>query len=1574
MQLACTQALASNSVLKNASTYQQFYVSDFNGDGADDVVVTRLNYGSNAHTLLGVDLYISNGSGTAFTKTTIAPPTPWNELNIKGNTIFPGDYNGDGIQDILLLAKRATVTTNDQAFLYLGGISSAFYNVGQTGTFQIDERSWAGADKFIPSDFDGDGATDLFVIAGGKTEIYRLNGTSSFQAIYSSGWPEKNRDYIPADFNGDGKTDFLTHGDNTTIWHKLLFTGTGFVESSMTFTHTPSYTGTYSDDKMVVADINGDGKTDIVHGWSFFSGGVSTSARIDTYTSTNDGFKYAQHTVNRPLGFGYPQVFDFNGDGRSEIIDRPNVQSAFDIFYFNKDGKELQLKKVKNGVGHVTEWVYKRMNEAGSFYTRGALSTAAIHNIQLPLYLTYELRRDNGIGGVRTMRYAYEEAKLHRAGKGFLGMRKVTADDLAMGMRSVQELAFNTTYNVAAPYRSSTYLILTNSLLSQTTQTTEFVSMGSKRYFLRTNSSSTNHALQGYTSTDTYTYDVYGNVTKLVSANGAETTTTTTVYAALGTAGTPVPYRPTSVAVANTRGTQTAYTVTTTYAYNALGQLTSKVEFSGKPKSVTTSYIYDLLGYPKSSTTTPTGVTARTSSMVYDSKGRYPLAETDPIGLVTSYTYDARWGSPTKITTPDGLSTTSAYDIWGRRTSTTTSDGYAIVEGYGWDVNVTERTVSYHLIQHPGQPDVKVWYDVLDRDKKRQTEGLGSAWATEVWTYDSRGNQITSTLPYKSSEGVLTTTTSYDGYNRPVSVSNSIGTTRYSYSYSSGNLTTTTTNPASQVSSTVTDRSDRMVSATDYGGTLAYTYNSQGNLTLVKLGSSTVTVTEYDDQGRQKTLIDPNAGTTRYVYDALGQLTSQTNANGQVTTTAYDKLGRPTTRTGPEGTTTYEYFGSGQGVSTGNLKKVTGFASGNSEEFTYSTKGHLATKKVTIDNVGHTTSYTYDAYGRVSLTTYPSGLGVQTLYDGSGEVTQLKQSTGTVLFTATGRNGLGQLTTYSLGNGKSSANFYSYGIPIKSLTTGLQDLRFNWDYRSGNLTSREDAIKAKSESFTYDNLNRLKDVTTSSKVLTSTSYASNGNIATHDGLGTYTYDATRIHAVSGIGNSSSAISNKQQTVTYTAFQQPDYIGENGYTLTLAYGPDYERIKSVLKQGSSTQETRYYFDGFEKQVRGTTTKYIQYLSIGNGVKVIVVSQGTTHTMYYTYTDYLGSILTVTNSSGAVTAEQNFDAWGRHRNPSSWAYTGLITNPDWLYRGYTAHEALPLFGLVNMNGRLYDPMVGRMLSVDNYVQSPDFTQSYNRYSYVLNNPLRYIDPSGEFWHIVIGAAIGGLVNGFTHLDEPGGFWKGFAIGAVAGAVTAATGGAAASALGLASTGVLSGAVTGSVGAVFGSPLQGIGNSMVFDDPYTTKQWGKDILIAGVIGGIVGGASALFKGVNVWNGRNIAPGRSPWSFSNGTPKGAEWGPKTVVSQSNSLKSFRAEQARDITKGNSVLNLEIWDKSVGEAWESLTGQALPINPSTPIVHSLGGQSKIIFYSTARDWQHGLTISHQVGKETLWKLRFYPK
>ena len=115
--------------------------------------------------------------------------------------------------------------------------------------------------------------------------------------------------------------------------------------------------------------------------------------------------------------------------------------------------------------------------------------------------------------------------------------------------------------------------------------------------------------------------------------------------------------------------------------------------------------------------------------------------------------------------------------------------------------------------------------------------------------------------------------------------------------------------------------------------------------------------------------------------------------------------------------------------------------------------------------------------------------------------------------------------------------------------------------------------------------------------------------------------------------------------------------------------------------------------------------------------------------YWHKDALGSIVAVTNasSSGTVIERMAFDAWGRRLQPAGRVDTSL--NPANGNRGYTGHEHLDELGLVHMNGRVFDPVLARFLSPDSIVEEPDLLQSHNRYSYVLNNPLRYTDPSGH-----------------------------------------------------------------------------------------------------------------------------------------------------------------------------------------------------------------------------------------------------
>ena len=203
---------------------------------------------------------------------------------------------------------------------------------------------------------------------------------------------------------------------------------------------------------------------------------------------------------------------------------------------------------------------------------------------------------------------------------------------------------------------------------------------------------------------------------------------------------------------------------------------------------------------------------------------------------------------------------------------------------------------------------------------------------------------------------------------------------------------------------------------------------------------------------------------------------------------------------------------------------------------------------------------------------------------------------------------------------------------------------------------------------------------------------------------------------------------------------------------------------------------------------------------------------TEKMYYIHKDYLGSFETVTDEFGQVVEKLSFDPCSvkpgfrkrcapetlveliptalahregcRRRNPTNWTYNN-IPETYRFDRGFTGHEHLDNFDLINMNGRVYDPWLGRFLSPDNYVQSATYSQNFNRYSYALNNPLKYTDPSGEIiWvPIVIGAVIGTYMGGTLANNDynpanwdysSGKTWGYMAGGAIVGGISGYFGG--------------------------------------------------------------------------------------------------------------------------------------------------------------------------------------------------------
>jgi len=290
----------------------------------------------------------------------------------------------------------------------------------------------------------------------------------------------------------------------------------------------------------------------------------------------------------------------------------------------------------------------------------------------------------------------------------------------------------------------------------------------------------------------------------------------------------------------------------------------------------------------------------------------------------------------------------------------------------------------------------------------------------------------------------------------------------------------------------------------------------------------------------------------------------------------------------------------------------------------------------------------------------------------------------------------------------------------------IQNFSYNIDPVTGNLNWRKDNSRNIQENFSYDDLNRLTGFGGAT-----IAYDMKGNITDNTAVGSFAYETpAKPYAVKTITPYGTAIPLRNQDVTYNGMQRPATITENGYVAAFGYNDGAERVKMTLTNNGATQLTRYYLGGQYELDAQTGTERLYLGGDAYSAPAVYVKEAGSWNIYYICRDKQGSITHVVNADGYLKQELSYDPWGRLRNPATQQSYALGAEPAlFLGRGYTGHEHLQQFGLINMNARLYDPAVGRFLSPDPYVQDPGNSQNYNRYSYCLNNPLKYTDPSGE-----------------------------------------------------------------------------------------------------------------------------------------------------------------------------------------------------------------------------------------------------
>ena len=1468
----------------------------------------KLSFGTGVKTLIGTEQALQ----------TSAPVPP-------SYTI--ADINNDGYDEIIYIENYALVSTvTFPGRIYLPKLNQWLdFNILKPNQLYVDDYNPV---QMFPADYNGDGLVDILVTAkyGYKILINkggdRGDGCPAFESSgYYTNFNSEYGQISPGDFNGDGLVDFILCERDSKIWWLARNNGNlGFDKTRLTDITLDQYSDYESSlrDNIIVTDFNNDGKSDVIvfdsHDGKFdIQWFQSNGTEMKKVHSAHSDSNADELTLSGKYTAG-----DFNGDGRTDILnygwncfDGSDATQQCRIYGTpNTTNNNAGLvTTIANGINHKTAFIYKPLTDASAgVYSKTSAPSYPLMTFTAPLYVVSQISSDNGIitngkYGQSCISYNYENALVHLQGKGFMGFAKTIQTDNAGSIRT--KSYFNPTTDIETncyTVKKQTSEVFsfsgtTETLISKTGNTFGYNLFSGKHIFYHPLTSTSTDYLRYITVTKTNTYDgttavPYNGKGNLVSEDVEYGTGrkdyVTTLYKEYTNAGSFIENKPKLIETTKKHGDDASFfTSKVRYTYDATKGFvltkTSFEELAADKKIVVTythhpqyglvtseSVAYHDMVYNTNSKTfgDSPDLTTKENYYTYTNDGRFLKTKSAKLStdnfFVTEYEYNAI-GNLLSEKSPAGFTTRYEYNnpFNGLSKTINHDDTWSAISA-GWVSPVSNNELYYATATATTSAPMTKYFDLLGRELRGITKDFKNNNVTTATSYNAKGQLEWTTLPYFDIATPVKKYATYDNYGRPLSQYFDTNEQPVSFEYTSGSTKVKTTYAGiGRFSEKTTDVWGNVQFTSDaLGNTVWHNYKSRGVPWLISAAGVTTRM-EYDEYGNQTKLIDPSAGERTYLYNSLGQLYQQTDQKGNKSSTIYDALGRTTTQYIGNETVNYTYDTQIKGALTSVVN-----SNGTSFSYTYDTNnGRLTDKSETINGKTFTMGYEYNSTtGDLVKTTYPSGFVTQNEYDGFGNMVKIKENNGKTIWNATDVNALGAITVYKLGEAACerivTRGYDKYGTLETINTPNVMNLQWHYDPVKRNVDWRKDITRSITESFSYDELDRLTNWGVGA------AYSINYSGITIDkktdvSAQSYTYQPGNFK-LSSLPGAIMEI-RKPQNISYNDMNKITHIDEyehgttTGYSMDLTYDYAQNRKMVVLKKNSSSTElTRYYaFGCYEQEERNGTTRKIDYIE---GASAIHVSNGGQDTIYYLYTDHQGSWVAVTNNINPDYKKyQAFDPWGRRRNPSDWSLSNASTGFPFS-RGYTSHEHMDMFGSINMNGRVYDAALGMFLSPDNYVQAPDMAQNFNRYSYCFNNPLMYTDPDGEWIHIVIGAAIGGVINlgikafqGKIHSWGDG--FTAFGIGAVAGGVGAATGGAAFAAMGGAAGGAggfLAGAAGGMVGSAASMPIQSIGNSMYFGDPMMTgKQYLMGIGIGGLLGGTINGGIALGNGRSFWNG---------------------------------------------------------------------------------------------------------------------------
>ena len=1484
----------------------RFYAYDINTDGKDKLIIANNDGSIKYFTFPNFDKFCSiGGTFESF------------------HQAYFGRFHNDGRPDMLVLSRNEMLTGSMKKYFYSLNNSSGSLEFYFTDTRSITEED--DKNYIYVVDLNGTGKDNIVFVLNNTIKIYEYQLDlltlihtdilpANFQHIYFGDFNGDGiKDILLFTSNQEWLLQLGLGNYKFTAVQKITKLST----TQQLNSQRPKY-------PVIIADINGDGKDEIIqindsYASCYFLNNFKPNGSFDMNLGENIDLGGAY------IGNGHKkfqcQLGDFYGEGRAGLIFksddyRPKILSA------NKKEEYEFPKQITDGLGKTIKLYYGPTYYNADSYIWFSSTKLCKRSRKYFLPVLDSLKVSNGIGNqLNTWKYDYDEL-IYSASRGtLLGFKKFTCKDWDAPNVPKEEyfFGFSATNEKQTLLPTKQISSIKEGNGDNTTIKERFFSYDlgllPNDRFLPFCKEETN--IDNLVDTKTVTKITVNNQGRIISQNVKTynfpssdwllSETKTFFYKGL-TLSNPLHRKtvPEKIVTTQQYGNSSSIPIITdmhNYKYTSEGDLEWE-DISHLDGTIKTSYFnYTGTGSFANKTVTAGGE-SRNEEYVYDTQTERfveQLINPDFRGFITTFTYDPKTGNKLSEIDPNGLSTSYHYDAFGNLIKVINPDNTQTKISVTWHSASTPPNAKYYTTTtSSGKPTVTTYYDLLGREVCRYEDGY--YYQT---VYNSLGQIVKKTGPFKSfnNPADICYTYSYDMHGRKIK--EKAPYTDLEYEYAKRKVIVT---DKLRTVSTYTnyDALGRITEAKDEGGTITYSYsvfkenntNKPRHKTIITAAGATTTIIS-DLWGNRLSITDPDAGLIESSYNNFSELVAQKDARNNTTTYEYDKLGRVKQKQffaqdGSSQTISYTYDLGNKGK--GKLTQIK-IDNVEAETYSYDNYGRLAEHKKVIENEPFIHKYTYTTYGQLETLTYPDDFAVKYKYSTTGKLENIKNcSDNSIIYSVISRNVFNSITKCEYGNDVATEYSYNTNGLLTRINTGIKkfgdpnnpggnekgggiiispeytvdssilNYRYGYDTK-GLMVSRSERVINQLETYKYDNIDRVIEIKTGkigqAGVPQAFTYENNGNIKKF-GTATYTYSTAKPHAVVKV---SPVATGSTSAVTYNFFNQPTEIKEGIQKLELFYGANQQREMAVKTVRNKTDYKCLYINKYyeRKTELLKVTKHYHYIYGDNGVVALHIDNEklANGTMYYVHTDHLGSYCAITNAGKQVEQRNYFDAWGNfipvYAPTDPLQETPL--NFTLINRGFTGHEHYTEFDIINMNGRLYDPLIGRFFSPDKYVANSSFTQDFNRYTYARNCPLMYTDPSGEFIVSTIMAALNYIIG---VSNSSGGFnnwnWDDFGasvmLGVGCGIIGGGVGGAAAALIPVA------GFIGGFASGVVGGFASGIVSGAATGTPILKSAF-IGAGIGGAIGGLIGGIqAAAYKG-NFLTGevtlRNTAPGLS-------------------------------------------------------------------------------------------------------------------